>query len=151
VIYTDTLRRPRSSPATSPTRPGPTRRATRASSRLTGLTLAGTFEPTLTLGIGRMREPMEAMRACLHELVTHWGLDATSQETLSRKATPIDQLNWARQSMEHYPTDMLRAGKSARLPIRLLVGTDGKPRPASPSRALPSRRSSAPPAPARCA
>ena len=85
------------------------------------------FEPTLTLGTGRMRAPMEAMRACLHDLVTRWGLDATAQDTLSRKATPIDQIGWARQTMEHYPTDMLRVGKSARLPIRLLVGTDGKP------------------------
>jgi hypothetical protein len=127
VMYTDNLRPAALKSDGQPYAPWSEQDRDAREQAITGLTLAGTFEPALTLGTGRLREPMDAMRACLHQLVTHWGLDATAQDTLSRKATPIDQMGWARQTMEQYPTDMLRAGKSARLPIRLLVGTDGKP------------------------
>jgi len=127
VMYTDTLQPTALKPSGKPYAPWSDQDRDAREASITGLTLAGPFEPTLTLATGRMRQPMEAMRACLHELVTHWGLDATAQETLSRKVMPIDQMGWARQTMDAYPTDMLRAGKSARLPIRVLVGTDGKP------------------------
>jgi hypothetical protein len=80
----------------------------------------------LALQTGAMHRPMEALRACLRELVTHWGLDSAVQETLSRKVTPVRQADWARRVLNAYPVAMLRAGKSGRVPIRVIVGTDGK-------------------------
>lgn len=89
--------------------------------------LTGSFERELTLKVGRMHPPMEAMRTCTRELVTRWGLDAQVQDTLSRRPTPIRQVDWARRTMDAYPRDMIRQNKSGRVPIRLLVGADGKP------------------------
>jgi hypothetical protein len=91
------------------------------------LTIAGTFEQDVTLEVGRMHAPLEAMRTCTRELVTHWGLDPTVQDTLSRRASPIRQVDWARRTIDAYPIAMIRQNKSARLPIRLIVGADGKP------------------------
>ena len=70
---------------------------------------------------------MEAMRACLRELVAHWGLDPDAQAALSRAVTPVGQADWQRRILEAYPRDMLRQGKSASVPTRLIVGPDGRP------------------------
>jgi hypothetical protein len=94
---------------------------------VTELAVAGSFERQLTLQTGGMHAPMEAMRACLRELITHWGLDSSVQETLSRRVQPIEQRTWAQQIFDEYPVDMLRQGKSGRVQIRLMVGIDGKP------------------------
>lgn len=94
---------------------------------VTEITVAGSFERELTLQTGPMHKPMEAMRACLRELVTYWGFDSAVQETLSRQVEPIRQADWARRTLNAYPLDMLRQGKSGRVPIRVMVGADGKP------------------------
>lgn len=89
--------------------------------------MTGTFGRTLTLQTGSMHQPMEAMRTCLDELITHWGFDAAVQRTLSRPVKPIDQMGWSRRVLNSYPVDMLRAGRSGAAHIRLIVGADGKP------------------------
>jgi TonB family protein len=94
---------------------------------VTELTVADSFERELTLQVGRMHAPLDAMRACMRELVTHWGLDGEIQGALSRTVQPVRQIDWSRRTMDDYPLDMLRQGKSARVPIRLIIGTDGKP------------------------
>ncbi len=94
---------------------------------VTEISIAGSLAPELTLRTGAMHEPMEAMRACTRELVTHWGLDPAVQETLSRKVQPVQQMDWSRRILGNYPQAMLREGKSGRVPIRAIVGTDGKP------------------------
>jgi hypothetical protein len=91
------------------------------------LTVGGSFERELTLQTGGMHAPMEAMRTCLRDLVTHWGLDADAQATLSRAVVPVRQIDWARQVVEAYPVDMLRQGRDGRVPTRIIVGTDGRP------------------------
>lgn len=94
---------------------------------ITGLSVTRSFEQSLTLQTGPMHEPMEAMRTCLDELLTHWGLDAAAQRTLSRRVKAIDQMGWARRIQTTYPSDMVRTGQSGRVNIRLIVGADGKP------------------------
>jgi TonB family protein len=94
---------------------------------VTTITLAGSFEHQLTLQTGAMHPPMEAMRTCIDELVTHWGLDSAAQDTLTRKVQPVEQRDWQRQILGEYPTDMLRQGKSGRVPVRVIVDTAGKP------------------------
>jgi TonB family protein len=70
---------------------------------------------------------MAAMRTCLDELLEHWGLDAAIQRTLSRSAHPVDQMGWARRVQASYPPELLRAGRSGVVNIRLIIGADGKP------------------------
>lgn len=91
------------------------------------LTVRRAFKREFTLQTGSMHAPMVALRKCMDELVTHWGLDPKVLSALSRVAEPIDPMAWARRAMMNYPTDMLRANKGARVPIRVIVGADGKP------------------------
>jgi len=130
VLYTDSLR-----PTALDLSPGRTGRfpdwpAAEREARersVTGLTVIGSFERSISLSTGEMHQPMEAMRKCLDELLAHWGLDAAVQRTLSRPARPVDQMAWARRVQASYPMDLLRAGRSGVVNIRLVVGADGKP------------------------
>lgn len=93
---------------------------------ITGLFVADTFEHNLLIKTGAMHQPMAAMRACIDELMTHWGIDVEAHRSLSRPVTPKDQQSWAQQLQQRYPSEMIRAGRSAYIRIRLIVGTDGK-------------------------
>ncbi|HYD05839.1 MAG TPA: TonB family protein, partial [Reyranella sp.] len=74
-----------------------------------------------------MHKPMEVMRACLDELLTHWGIDAAAQRTLTRKVKPLEQMEWAKDLQSAYPSNMLRKGQSGIVRVRLIVGPTGKP------------------------
>jgi hypothetical protein len=127
VRFGDSLRPVALKPTSEAAPPWPDAERDARETAVNQLTLAGSFERDLTLKLGRMHAPMEAMRTCTRELVTRWGLDPTVQDTLSRPVIPIRQLDWARRTMEAYPIEMIRQNKSARLPIRLMVGADGQP------------------------
>lgn len=128
VVYSDSFwldsRQPAEGEAVLPW-PDADRDAREAS--ITGLFVADTFEQDLLIKTGPMRQPMDAMRACIDELMTHWGIDVEAHRSLSRPVTPKDQRNWSQQLLQHYPTEMIRAGRNAYVRIRLIVGTDGKP------------------------
>jgi TonB family protein len=94
---------------------------------ITGLSVRRVFEREFLLQTGAMHAPMEAMRSCLDELLTHWGLDAAAQRTLSRPAMPRNLQEWARRIQERYPSAMLRKMKSGVVAVRLIVRPDGKP------------------------
>jgi TonB family protein len=96
-------------------------------SAIRGLEISSLFGPPIVLQTGEMHRPMSAMRKCLDELVTHWGIDAAAQKTLTRRPRPVDQIKWARAIQARYPGAMLNAGRSGRVLIRLIVGADGKP------------------------
>jgi hypothetical protein len=133
LIYTDSLRPAALKPKTEawPAWPDADRNAREQA--VTGLTIADSFERDVTLLTGMMHQPMEAMRTCLAELVTHWGLDPVAQGPLARGATPVGIDNWSRRTLQNYPSDMLRAGKSGRVPVRLIVGKDGRPKSCHPA------------------
>jgi TonB family protein len=127
VLYSDTLR-PSAQKAPGQ-QPSPWLAAEREAreAAITSLALTGVFDRNVTLRTGAMTAPMNAMRACLDELLTHWGLDAETQRTLSRKASPIDQQFWSRRIQTSFPESMTRRGLSGAVHIRLTVGADGKP------------------------
>lgn len=91
------------------------------------LEVASTFGRTVVLMTGEMHKPMEAMRACLDELITHWGVDAAAHRTLSQHAEPDAQLVWAREIQKYYPSEMLRQGKGAEVSVRMMVDAKGTP------------------------
>ena len=94
---------------------------------ISALVVADSFERELQLETGPMHAPMEAMRACLDDLLLHWGIDAEAHRSLSRPVVPKDFEIWVRALQTEYPRRMVRDEKSAYVRVRLIVGPDGKP------------------------
>jgi hypothetical protein len=79
------------------------------------------------LALGAMDKPMAALRTCTDELLTHWGLDATSQRNLKQGVTPTTTPGaWLRP--EDYPRDKSNSGGSAVVNFRLIVDAQGVPK-----------------------
>lgn len=104
---------------------------------MTAIELSGSLKPTVLLATGQMSAPMEAVRKCIDDMVTHWGFDAAAQRALSKSVKPIDQGNWAQVLQDNYPRDMLAKKKGASVRVRLMVGADG--RTSSCHTAIPSQ------------
>jgi hypothetical protein len=94
--------------------------------KITRLRLSGPMAHDVVLAIGPMDKPMAAMRTCLDELVTHWGIDPAVDKALTRRAAPSNYPGaWA--TPQDYPTEMLVKAKSAIVHFRLMVDAEGKP------------------------
>lgn len=91
---------------------------------ITGIEIRNAFNQDIILQTGSLRAPMNAMRECLDELLTHWGIDAQAHRTLRQAALPIDQHIWARQVQEVDPG--ARRGEQAVLRIRLAISVEGR-------------------------
>jgi hypothetical protein len=90
------------------------------------LRVSGPFRTPILLELGPMDKPMDAMRTCLDELLTHWGIDAQAHRSLSRRAAPANYpADWL--STNDYPTKMLREGRGAAVHFRLMVDENGAP------------------------
>ncbi|MEP6867958.1 MAG: energy transducer TonB [Novosphingobium sp.] len=90
----------------------------------TYLTVAILGRKPLRLETGSMAAPMRAMRACMDDLVKHWGLDPLVQARLSRKAIPFGSPgSWLRSS--DYPAGMLSQGGQGIVQFRLDVDETG--------------------------
>lgn len=84
------------------------------------------FKDDLNLKLGSMDAPMKAMRACLDELVAHWGLDVEVQRSLSRKVTPeAFPSKWI--SSGDYPPHLKRYGYQGLVAFRIIVNEEGQP------------------------
>ena len=94
---------------------------------ITGITVSSGFTKPFRLATGSLHAPMDGMRKCIDELLTHWGIDAEAQKTLSKRATPKNQMHWAEELQSRYPSSMLRKGESGIVRIRLTVDPQGMP------------------------
>jgi len=94
---------------------------------VTDITLKGGFNKTFTLKTGSMQRPMDALRQCMDELLTHWGIDVAAHKTLTRKVEAVDQIKWARKLQELYPPTMLEEMENGVVRIRMGVDQEGKP------------------------
>lgn len=74
--------------------------------------------------LGNMAKPLEALRTCVDDLLGSWGLDAAAQKTRTRNATPVPTTVQRVQS--RYPDRMARSGRSAYVPVRVMVDAEGK-------------------------
>jgi hypothetical protein len=93
---------------------------------ITEFRLRRAFADDLHLKLGSMRQPMEAMRTCLDELLGHWGIDAEVQRSLRQPALPVGNPgDWVVTA--DYPQGMLTSGYQGVVDFRLIVGADGKP------------------------
>ena len=92
-----------------------------------GIELSAGLTRTVTIATGEMHQPMQAMRKCMDELLTHWGIDAAAQRTLSRPVKAKDQQQWAKIIQAAYPGKMLFREMNGIVRVRVMVGTDGLP------------------------
>lgn len=98
-----------------------------AESEVTGLFVGEAFEEQFVLETGAMHEPMEAMRGCLDELITHWGVDAEAHRSLRRRVWPADYDKIVRSLRMAYPNGMEARRMQGYIRARLNVGQDGSP------------------------
>ena len=102
-----------------------TKLASQAATGINRVTLSQKGSPTVTLNIGSMEEPLEAMNACMKDLVAHWGFDVAEQETIVEDPKPGGLLPVARRIQSNYPASALRKGAQADFQMRLTIEADG--------------------------
>ena len=90
--------------------------------RMDYLALQSVLKRDIVLETGSMGKPLAALRVCVNELMTHWGIDLEKHRTLARRATPrSDPRTWIR------PKDYLGEGRSIGfINFRLIVDEKGK-------------------------
>ncbi len=98
-----------------------------AEKEITGLFVGEAFSENLILETGEMHEPMAAMRSCLDELVTHWGVDAEEHRNLSRRVWPADYVKIVRSLRRAYPNRMQVQRQPGYIRARLDISADGAP------------------------
>lgn len=82
--------------------------------------------PPVRFMLGSMAPPMEAMRKCTDELLTHWGIDIKAHKELTRAVAPsTNPGSWL--SFRDYPVDLLRKGEQGIVQFRLSVDGGGRP------------------------
>jgi TonB family protein len=81
--------------------------------------------PEIVFETGSLGEPFAALRKCMDELLTHWGIDVERHKSITRAAVPIESPgNWLRSS--DYPRSLLRKGAQGIVHFRLSVDSEGK-------------------------
>ncbi|MCL6249446.1 energy transducer TonB [Altererythrobacter sp. KTW20L] len=96
-------------------------------SEVVAIELVNAFRDDVVLTTGSLRAPMEAMRGCLDELLTHWGIDVEAHRQLASPVAPLQMEDWARAVYDVYPARMVRSGSQAILRIRMNVSDEGMP------------------------
>ena len=78
----------------------------------------------VVLALGSMAKPLEAMRGCMDNLVTVWGLDPAVQNSLTRRAVP--KRSTIRRVQGWFPFTELARGTNAFVPVRVMVDSSGR-------------------------
>ena len=88
------------------------------------ITLLGAFGRELTLRLGKLDKPIEALQGCVDELMSHWDIDVEAHRTLTRPAVPVNLREVPR--MMDYPPRMLRESMPGLVNVRLAVDETGR-------------------------
>jgi hypothetical protein len=88
-------------------------------SEVVAIELVNAFREDVVLTTGSLRAPMDAMRGCLDELLTHWGIDVEAHRQLASPVLPLQMDDWARSVYDVYPSRMVQRGPL--LPLRDIV------------------------------
>ncbi|KRA81389.1 TonB family protein [Altererythrobacter sp. Root672] len=97
-----------------------------AARKLEGLMVTEGFTKDFTLDLGPMVPPIQAMQACMDELLTHWGVDVERHRTLTRPAVPAeDPQTWVTPA--DFPVDERQRRRGGFNTVRLLLDAAGKP------------------------
>ncbi|WP_197921649.1 energy transducer TonB [Aurantiacibacter sediminis] len=93
---------------------------------VTGIHFSNSFEHPLVLETGSMADPMGAMRGCMDNLLTFWGIDVDAHQSLTREVQPLRMRQWVHRFVREYPSGALREGEQASLNLRLIINTEGE-------------------------
>ena len=97
-----------------------------AARKLTLLEVTEGFTKDFTIDLGPMAPPIQAMQACIDELLGHWGVDVERHRTLTRPAIPReDPQTWVTKA--DFPVDMRQRRRSGFNSVRLLLDETGRP------------------------
>lgn len=92
--------------------------------QITALTVEFEDGTQLDLQLGSMAEPLGALRHCIDDLRKSWGLDPAQERTLTRY--PVPNMRSVNRLQRNYPEEMIRAGASAYVPVRIMVNERGR-------------------------
>ena len=92
----------------------------------TGIEVRRAFDPTIVLQTGSLTRPLEAIRACMADLVAEWDLGSAEGKLLSRPV-PRNMARWSRPIMDFFPRGLVQFNGPSRIQARVIVGPDGKP------------------------
>lgn len=90
--------------------------------QITEIGLVDGLEREFVLATGSMGPPMTALKECARELTTHWPVNVTQHEALSRVATEATR-PWQWLDIRNYPRELRRPGP---VNYRLMIGPDGE-------------------------
>jgi len=89
------------------------------------ITITVAARARLQLRTGNMEKPLQAMRACIEDMQHRWGLDPALQARLTRNPVPYPSA--VRNLQTNYPPSMVMRGRSAFVPVRIMVDALGQP------------------------
>jgi hypothetical protein len=92
----------------------------------TGVEVRRAFDPPIVLQTGSLEGPLEAMRACMTDLVAHWDLGSAKGKLLSRPV-PRNMARWSSPIRDSFPRGLVQFDGPSRIQARVIVGSDGKP------------------------
>lgn len=91
-----------------------------------GIQIANVFDETIVLHTGEMDAPLQAMDACMADLVRTWGIEPEElQQAVTLPESVLDE-RWRARVRNHYPRTGLRRSRNTAFPVILLVGPDGR-------------------------
>lgn len=94
-----------------------------AGAEIKTLTVDGAYKEPITLRLGSMAAPVDALNDCFDDLLTIWGIDAAGQETLTRMARPTE----ATEDKIFDPIGYLvKSAKPSDLTVRLIISASGE-------------------------
>ena len=88
------------------------------------ITLIGAFGRQVTLQLGSLEKPIEALQGCVDELMGHWDIDVEAHKSLTRPAVPVNLAEVPR--MMDYPPRMIRERMPGLVNVRLAIDEVGR-------------------------
>lgn len=80
----------------------------------------------IRIALGSMGPPMAALRKCIDDLVSGWGIDVAAHASLTRAAAPLDNPGrWL--NSEDYPANLRSQGAQGLVNFRLSIDATGTP------------------------
>lgn len=90
------------------------------------LNVAQESRGSVTLRLGEMDKPLEAMNLCMEGLVKSWGLDVEQQKQVVSPPRIANMGEVGSQVLKDYPAKALQKGAQATFYLRLIVDAEGK-------------------------
>ncbi|HZF44915.1 MAG TPA: energy transducer TonB [Sphingomonadaceae bacterium] len=97
----------------------------RREQEITGLLVERAFKQDLLLQTGSLGKPMVAMRQCLDELMSHWGVDPKTTANLKTPPVPLSGRRLVDQLSHTFPQKMVKENKQGLVRLRLMVDQEG--------------------------